>query len=77
MGRRYIGIEMGEHAVSHCVPRLRKVIAGRAGGYFEKCQLAGWGVGFASIVSGPPVFDEDGQIRSDIRFSGVGRACLF
>ena len=24
MGRRYIGIEMGEHAVTHCVPRLQK-----------------------------------------------------
>lgn len=28
MGRRYIGIEMGEHSVTHCVPRLRKVIDG-------------------------------------------------
>ena len=28
MGRRYIGIELGEHAVTHCVPRLRKVIEG-------------------------------------------------
>jgi Adenine specific DNA methylase Mod len=27
MGRQYIGIEMGEHAVTHCAPRLRKVIA--------------------------------------------------
>lgn len=26
MGRCYIGIEMGEHAVTHCVPRLNKVI---------------------------------------------------
>ncbi len=28
MGRRYIGIEMGEHAYSHCKVRLDKVIAG-------------------------------------------------
>src|SRR5690606_2303022 len=26
MGRRYIGIEMGEHAHTHCLPRLQKVI---------------------------------------------------
>jgi adenine-specific DNA-methyltransferase len=26
MGRRYIGIEMGEHAVTHCASRLNKVI---------------------------------------------------
>lgn len=23
MGRRYIGIELGEHAYTHCVPRLK------------------------------------------------------
>lgn len=28
MGRRYIGIELGDHAYSHCVPRLQKVIDG-------------------------------------------------
>lgn len=28
MGRRYIGIEMGEHAVTHCAPRLQKVVGG-------------------------------------------------
>lgn len=32
MGRRYIGIEMGEHAVSYCIPRLAKVIDGEQGG---------------------------------------------
>jgi len=28
MGRRWIGIEMGEHAATHCLPRLQKVIDG-------------------------------------------------
>jgi adenine-specific DNA-methyltransferase len=28
MGRRYIGIEIGEHAETHCVPRLKKVVDG-------------------------------------------------
>jgi len=32
MGRRWIGIEMGEHAVTHCVPRLKKVLEGEQGG---------------------------------------------
>ena len=32
MGRRYIGIEIGEHAVTLCVPRLQKVIDGEQGG---------------------------------------------
>lgn len=28
MGRRWIGIELGEHCYTHCVPRLQKVIKG-------------------------------------------------
>ncbi len=32
MGRRWIGIEMGDHAVTHCLPRLQKVVAGEQGG---------------------------------------------
>lgn len=32
MSRRWIGIEMGGHAVTHCLPRLQKVIEGEQGG---------------------------------------------
>jgi hypothetical protein len=32
MGRRWIGIEMGEHAATHCLPRLLKGDRRRAGG---------------------------------------------
>jgi adenine-specific DNA-methyltransferase len=32
MGRKYIGIEVGDHVITHCVERLRKVIAGETGG---------------------------------------------
>ena len=28
MGRRWIGIELGEHCYSHCIPRLQRVING-------------------------------------------------
>jgi adenine-specific DNA-methyltransferase len=67
MGRRYIGIEMGEHAVTHCVPRLNKVIEGEQGGISESVGWKGGG-GFRFYRLGPPVFDEEGHIRSDIRF---------
>ncbi len=67
MGRRYIGIEMGEHAVTHCVPRLRKVIGGEQGGISKSVGWQGGG-GFRFYRLGPPVFDEEGQIRVDIRF---------
>ena len=67
MGRRYIGIEMGEHAVTHCVPRLRKVIDGEQGGISKSVGWQGGG-GFRFYRLGPPVFNEEGQIRADIRF---------
>ena len=68
MGRRYIGIEMGEHAISHCVPRLKKVIDGEQGGISEAVGWQGGG-GFRFYRLGPPVFDEQGHIRPDISFA--------
>ena len=67
MGRRWIGIEMGGHAVTHCAPRLKKVIDGEQGGI---SKAVGWrgGGGFRFYRLGPPAFDADGRIRSDIRF---------
>lgn len=67
MGRRWIGIEMGDHAVSHCAPRLNKVIDGEQGGISKD---AGWtgGGGFRFFRLGAPAFAADGRIRPDIRF---------
>lgn len=39
MGRRYIGIEMGNHAYTHCKVRLDKVIDGEQGGI---SKAVGW-----------------------------------
>ena len=76
MGRRYIGIEMGDHAVSHCVPRLNKVIDGEQGGISKSVGWQGGG-GFRFYRLGPPVFDEEGHIRSDIRFSVLAAHVYF
>lgn len=67
MGRRYIGIEMGEHAVTHCVPRLIKVIDGEQGGISESLDWQGGG-GFRFYQLGEPAFDSEGRIRDGIRF---------
>ena len=67
MGRRYIGIEMGDHAVTHCAPRLQKVIEGEQGGISESVAWKGGG-GFRFYRLGPPAFDADGRIRPDIGF---------
>ena len=68
MGRRWIGIEMGEHAATHCLPRLQKVIAGEQGGI---SKAVGWngGGGFRFMRLGAPVFDARGRIHPDVRFA--------
>ena len=43
MGRRYIGIENGEHIKSHCINRLRQVIQGESGGISEAIAWKGGG----------------------------------
>ena len=67
MGRRYIGIELGDHARTYCAPRLNKVIEGEQGGISKAVDWQGGG-GFRFYRLGPPVFDEQGHIRQDIRF---------
>ena len=67
MGRRWIGIELGEHAVTHCVPRLKKVVDGEQGGISEAVGWRGGG-GFRFCRLGPPIFDENDHINQRIRF---------
>ena len=67
MGRRYIGIEMGDHAVTHCVPRLQKVINGEQGGISAAVIWQGGG-GFRFYKLGESIFDADGAIRPNITF---------
>ena len=68
MGRRYIGVEMGDHAVTHCAPRLRKVIEGEQGGISESVGWQGGG-GFRFFRLGPRAFDAEGRIQPGIGFS--------
>jgi len=67
MNRRYIGIEMGEHAKTHCAVRLKKVIDGEQGGISESVNWQGGG-GFRFYTLGDTIFDENGQIRDTITF---------
>ena len=68
MGRRWIGIEMGEHAVTHCLPRLQKVVDGEQGGISTSVQWQGGG-GFRFCTLGDPAFDTDGRISSSVKFA--------
>ena len=68
MRRRWIGIEMGEHAATHCLPRLQKVIDGEQGGISKAVNWQGGG-GFRFMKLGARVFDENGRIHPDVRFA--------
>lgn len=76
MGRRWIGIELGEHAETHCKPRLDKVIAGEQGGVSEAMGWAGGG-GYRFYRLGAPVFDADGHITEDIAFATLAAHIWF
>lgn len=63
MGRKWIGIELGEHCDTHCVPRLKKVIDGEdAGGITKSANWRGGG-GFRYYNLAPSLvkFDEWGN----------------
>ena len=70
MNRRYIGIEMGAHAVTHCIPRLQKVIEGEQGGISKAVNWTGGG-GFSFFTLGAPVFDAEGHITPEVRFNDL------
>ena len=59
MGRRYIGIEMGNHAYTHCKVRLDKVIAGEDKGGITKST--GWesGGGYRFFELAPSLINRD------------------
>jgi adenine-specific DNA-methyltransferase len=76
MGRRWIGIEMGDHAETHCKPRLDKVIAGEQGGVSEAVGWTGGG-GYRFYRLGAAVFDADGHIADGIAFATLAAHLWF
>lgn len=68
MGRKTIGIEMGEHAKTLCLPRLSKVIAGEQGGVSRDVAWSG-GSGFRFCTLGEAAFDSYGRINPTVRFA--------
>lgn len=76
MNRRYIGIEMGEHAQTHCQPRLKKVIEGEQGGISQAVNWQGGG-GFHFFRLGETIFDEYGSIHHNVRFAALAAHIWF
>ena len=58
MGRRYIGIELGDHCYTHCLPRLKAVVDGELGG-ISKAQNWQGGGGFKFYELAPTLIVKD------------------
>ena len=59
MGRRWIGIELGEHCHTHCIPRLKKVIDGEDPGGITKAVDWKGGGGFRYYRLAPSLLEKD------------------
>jgi adenine-specific DNA-methyltransferase len=70
MGRRWIGIEMGEHAATHCLPRLQKVIDGEQGGISAAVGWQGGGVEHR-LAQAHEAKAAAGRIQPQVRFAAL------
>lgn len=59
MKRKWIGIELGEHAITHCLPRMQQVVKGQdKGGISEAVNWKGGG-GFKFYTLAPSLVQKD------------------
>ncbi len=58
MGRRWIGVELGDHAYTHCAVRMKKVIEGEQGGISKSHNWQGGG-GFKFYELAPSLLNKD------------------
>lgn len=58
MDRKHIGIELGEHAKTHCYPRLKAVVDGEQGGISKSINWQGGG-GFKFYTLAPSLLKQD------------------
>lgn len=59
MNRKWIGIELGEHATTHCLPRLKKVVSGEDKGGITKEVNWKSGGGFKFYNIAPSLIQKD------------------
>ncbi len=59
MGRRWIGVELGKHCHTHCIPRMKKVIDGEDQGGISKSVNWQGGGGFRYYSLAPTLIVED------------------
>ena len=77
LDRRYVVIEMGNHARTHIAPRLEQVITGSdSGGITEATKWKGGG-GFRYCNLGEPLFDEWGSVTQGVTYADLAAFVFF
>ncbi len=76
MRRRYIGIENGDHAETHCSTRLKGVVDGEQWGVSENQNWVGGG-GYKFFRLGAQAYNQDGLIDPDINFATLAAHVWF
>lgn len=76
MKRKYIGIEMGEHAVTHVSPRMKRVVDGEQGGVSKSVEWQGGG-GFRFYRLGEAVFEDTGKLNPNVKFPALAAHIWF
>ena len=77
MGRKFIMVEMGDHAITTIIPRLKKIIGGDdPGGVTAAAEWTGGG-GFRFCTLGEPLFDADGNVNDVVTFSDLAAHVFF
>jgi len=59
MKRKWIGIELGEHATTHCLPRLKAVVDGKDDGGITEVENWTGGGGFKFYTLAPSLIQKD------------------
>ncbi len=67
---------MGEHAITHCVPRMKAVIDGEQGGISKTLNWQGGG-GYTFYDLGETIFDENGNINKQVDFKTLASHIWF
>ena len=75
--RKYIGIEMGTQAITHCVPRLKKIIDNKDNTGISKPLNWQGGGGYTFYDLGETVFDENGNINKNVDFKTLASHIWF
>jgi hypothetical protein len=76
LGRKFIGVELGEHANTVARKRLEAVVAGEQGGVSVSVAWKG-GSGFRFCTLGEPLFDADGNVNPSVTFADLAAHVFF